>query len=226
MLLETSSDLLIRRRPTTNISIFSTSLAPFSREFFPIHVLYIHFIFQIKPTTNISQPLLPPFQFIYIFHPFCFNHHDQRKRHLRSCGSTCASLRGFDLRLWLRPLVEDIHPRTVQWHKPFCVSFCSTLPFHFISSNNPYTMNFRFLAADSLQKFVILVALFLCTTFTKWGSIDWSITLFSLSTLPKHSSWGSLFWSHVWRIHTRPHNPNRGLAKCHLVHSFVVPFLI
>ncbi|CAL5199266.1 unnamed protein product [Lathyrus oleraceus] len=64
----------------------------------------------------------------------------------------------------------------------FAVPFLS---FHFIASNDPYSMNFRFLLADSLQKVVILVALFLWNMFTKnQDSLDWTITLFSLSTLP------------------------------------------
>ncbi|KAJ3679236.1 hypothetical protein LUZ60_017247 [Juncus effusus] len=61
------------------------------------------------------------------------------------------------------------------------------LSFHFISSNNPYTMSYRFLAADSLQKLVILFALFLWHNLSprgKGSSLDWVITLFSLSTLP------------------------------------------
>ncbi|XP_027359620.1 auxin efflux carrier component 2-like [Abrus precatorius] len=85
---------------------------------------------------------------------------------------------------------------SVRWWKIFTPEQCSGinrfvavfavpfLSFHFISSNNPYTMNLKFIAADSLQKVVILVGLFLWNTFTKWGSIDWTITFFSLSTLP------------------------------------------
>ena len=45
-------------------------------------------------------------------------------------------------------------------------------------------MNYHFKAADSLQKITILVALFLCNTFTKHGSLEWMITIFSLSTMP------------------------------------------
>jgi len=85
---------------------------------------------------------------------------------------------------------------SVRWWKIFTPEQCSGINrfvsvfavpflfFHFISNNNPYTMNFRFLAADSLQKVLILVALVLWNTFTKWGSINLTITLFSLSTLP------------------------------------------
>ncbi|XP_010443379.1 PREDICTED: auxin efflux carrier component 2 [Camelina sativa] len=58
------------------------------------------------------------------------------------------------------------------------------LSFHFISSNDPYAMNYHFLAADSLQKVVILAALFLWQAFSRRGSLEWMITLFSLSTLP------------------------------------------
>jgi auxin efflux carrier family len=86
---------------------------------------------------------------------------------------------------------------SVRWWKIFTLDQCSginrfvsvfavpLLSFHFISSNDPYAMNYHFLAADSLQKVVILGALFLWNTFTKnQDSFDWTITLFSLSTLP------------------------------------------
>ncbi|TKY73073.1 Auxin efflux carrier component 2 [Spatholobus suberectus] len=63
----------------------------------------------------------------------------------------------------------------------FAVPF---LNFHFLSSNDPYGMNLRFIAADTLQKVVILAALFLWSTFTKCGSLDYTLTLFSLSSLP------------------------------------------
>ncbi|XP_031402158.1 auxin efflux carrier component 3-like isoform X2 [Punica granatum] len=58
------------------------------------------------------------------------------------------------------------------------------LSFHFISQNDPYTMNYRFIAADTLQKLVMLVFLFLWACFSRAGSLDWAITIFSLSTLP------------------------------------------
>ncbi|XP_022754037.1 auxin efflux carrier component 2 isoform X7 [Durio zibethinus] len=85
---------------------------------------------------------------------------------------------------------------SVRWWKIFTPDQCSginrfvavfavpLLSFHFISSNNPYAMNYHFIAADSLQKVVILVALFVWQAFTKHGSLEWMITLFSLSTLP------------------------------------------
>lgn len=85
---------------------------------------------------------------------------------------------------------------SVRWWKIFTPDQCSginrfvavfavpLLSFHFISTNDIYAMNYHFIAADSLQKVVILAALFIWQTFTKNGSLEWMITLFSLSTLP------------------------------------------
>ncbi|KAK9055264.1 hypothetical protein SSX86_026346 [Deinandra increscens subsp. villosa] len=85
---------------------------------------------------------------------------------------------------------------SVRWWKIFTPDQCSginrfvavfavpLLSFHFISSNNPYQMNYRFIAADSLQKLVVLSALFVWQWLSKGGSLEWMITLFSLSTLP------------------------------------------
>ncbi|CAI0380595.1 unnamed protein product [Linum tenue] len=85
---------------------------------------------------------------------------------------------------------------SVKWWKIFSPEQCSginrfvalfavpLLSFHFISSNDPYAMNFHFIAADSLQKMIILVALALWSNLTRRGSLEWTITLFSLSTLP------------------------------------------
>lgn len=85
---------------------------------------------------------------------------------------------------------------SVRWWKIFTPDQCSginrfvavfavpLLSFHFISSNDPYAMNYHFIAADCLQKVVILFALFLWQAFTKHGNLEWMITLFSLSTLP------------------------------------------
>ncbi|WVZ25259.1 hypothetical protein V8G54_003803 [Vigna mungo] len=85
---------------------------------------------------------------------------------------------------------------SVRWWKIFSPDQCSginrfvaifavpLLSFHFISSNNPYAMNFRFIAADTLQKIIMLFALAIWTNFTANGSLEWMITIFSLSTLP------------------------------------------
>ncbi|KAI3667190.1 hypothetical protein L6452_42239 [Arctium lappa] len=85
---------------------------------------------------------------------------------------------------------------SVKWWKIFTPDQCSginrfvalfavpLLSFHFISTNNPYTMNTRFIAADTLQKLIVLVVLAIWSRVSARGSLEWSITLFSLSTLP------------------------------------------
>ncbi|KAI3699036.1 hypothetical protein L2E82_43029 [Cichorium intybus] len=85
---------------------------------------------------------------------------------------------------------------SVNWWKIFTPDQCSginrfvaifavpLLSFHFISMNDPYNMDFRFLAADTLQKIIMLLVLGLWAKFTKTGSLEWMITIFSLSTLP------------------------------------------
>ncbi|KAJ0713831.1 putative membrane transport protein [Helianthus annuus] len=85
---------------------------------------------------------------------------------------------------------------SVKWWKIFTPDQCSginrfvalfavpLLSFHFISTNNPYTMNTRFIAADTIQKLMVLVVLALWSRLSKRLSLDWSITIFSLSTLP------------------------------------------
>ncbi|KAF2597664.1 hypothetical protein F2Q68_00008802 [Brassica cretica] len=85
---------------------------------------------------------------------------------------------------------------SVRWWKIFSPDQCSginrfvaifavpLLSFHFISTNNPYAMNLRFIAADTLQKVLMLALLVLWANLTRSGSLEWSITIFSLSTLP------------------------------------------
>ncbi|TYG79958.1 hypothetical protein ES288_D02G178700v1 [Gossypium darwinii] len=85
---------------------------------------------------------------------------------------------------------------SVRWWKIFSHEECSginwfvaisavpLLSFHFISTNYPYAMTFKFIAADTLQKLIVLFALGLCANFTTNGSLEWMITIFSLSTLP------------------------------------------
>ncbi|GER44487.1 auxin efflux carrier family protein [Striga asiatica] len=85
---------------------------------------------------------------------------------------------------------------SVRWWKIFTPDQCSginrfvavfavpLLSFHFISQNNIYTMNFRFIAADTLQKIIMLAVLSLWANLSRAGSLEWSITIFSLSTLP------------------------------------------
>ncbi|WVZ99698.1 hypothetical protein U9M48_044960 [Paspalum notatum var. saurae] len=66
------------------------------------------------------------------------------------------------------------------------------LSFHVISTSDPYAMNLRFVAADTLQKLAVLAALLVWShlpvrvpgTTAGRTPLDWSITLFSISTLP------------------------------------------
>ncbi|KAJ9180970.1 hypothetical protein P3X46_009150 [Hevea brasiliensis] len=85
---------------------------------------------------------------------------------------------------------------SVKWWKIFTPDQCSginrfvalfavpLLSFHFISTNNPYDMNYRFIAADTFQKVIVLLVLAIWSRTSSRGSLEWSITLFSLSTLP------------------------------------------
>lgn len=58
------------------------------------------------------------------------------------------------------------------------------LSFQFISGNNPYAMNFRFIAADAVSKVFVLLCLGLWARYSKRGSLEWMITLFVLITIP------------------------------------------
>ncbi|CAL4897018.1 unnamed protein product [Urochloa decumbens] len=89
---------------------------------------------------------------------------------------------------------------SVRWWRIFTPDQCSginrfvalfavpLLSFHFISTNNPFQMNLRFLAADTLQKLAVLAILAFSSSrlspLRRLLNLDWSITLFSLSTLP------------------------------------------
>ncbi|PKA64583.1 Auxin efflux carrier component 3 [Apostasia shenzhenica] len=85
---------------------------------------------------------------------------------------------------------------SVRWWRIFSPEQCSginrfvaifavpLLSFHFISTNNPYAMNLRFVAADTLEKLMVLAALTVWARIASRGSLDWSITMFTLSTLP------------------------------------------
>ncbi|KAL8162971.1 hypothetical protein V2J09_014460 [Rumex salicifolius] len=95
------------------------------------------------------------------------------------------TLRGHDLSLWLSQVVEDFQPGAVLWDKPLRRALRRTtplLPLH--PTNNPYAMNYRFIATDTLQKLVVLTVLFVWSRVSDRSSLEWSITLFSLSTLP------------------------------------------
>ncbi|KAJ4954801.1 hypothetical protein NE237_011584 [Protea cynaroides] len=81
---------------------------------------------------------------------------------------------------------------SVKWWKIITPDQCAginrfavpLLSFEFISRINPYKMDLLFIAADGISKVLILFLLFSWAKFSKQGSLDWVITLFSLSTLP------------------------------------------
>ncbi|XP_062085195.1 auxin efflux carrier component 2-like [Humulus lupulus] len=85
---------------------------------------------------------------------------------------------------------------SVRWWKIFTPEQCAGvnrfvaiiavpfLSFKLIIHNNPYEMNFDLILADTLQKIVIFLALVAWKMLSKHGSLDWTITLNSLATLP------------------------------------------
>ncbi|KAL0016244.1 hypothetical protein SO802_003313 [Lithocarpus litseifolius] len=84
---------------------------------------------------------------------------------------------------------------SVKWWKIFTPEQCSginrfvavfavpVLSFHFISQNNPYQMDTKFILADTFSKLLVLVLLSVWAVFFN-GGLDWLITLFSVATLP------------------------------------------
>jgi auxin efflux carrier family protein len=84
---------------------------------------------------------------------------------------------------------------SVRWWKIFTPEQCDainrlvalfTIPFFtfdFTVRTNPYTMNYRFIAADAVSKIGIILALVAWARWYKKGSYAWSLTCFSLSTL-------------------------------------------
>ncbi|XP_052200804.1 auxin efflux carrier component 6 isoform X2 [Diospyros lotus] len=90
---------------------------------------------------------------------------------------------------------------SVKWWKIFTPEQCSginrfvavfavpVLSFHFISQNNPYQMDTKFIFADTLSKLFVFLSLSIWSIFfnTRAGAgagLDWLITLFSVATLP------------------------------------------
>eukprot|EP00249_Psilotum_nudum_P023397 c28858_g1_i1 orf=697-2667(+) len=85
---------------------------------------------------------------------------------------------------------------SVRWWKIFTPVQCSginrfvavfavpLLSFHFIARNNPYKMDLLFILADTISKIAVFMVLLAWTKFSRSGSLDWLITLFSLATLP------------------------------------------
>ncbi|XP_068647329.1 auxin efflux carrier component 6 [Aristolochia californica] len=84
---------------------------------------------------------------------------------------------------------------SVKWWKIFSPQQCAginrfvavfavpVLSFHFISKNNPYQMDTKFILADTLSKVIVLMLLTIWVIFSN-GGLDWMITIFSVATLP------------------------------------------
>ncbi|KAK9138946.1 hypothetical protein Sjap_009540 [Stephania japonica] len=84
---------------------------------------------------------------------------------------------------------------SVKWWRIFNREQCNainqfvcyfTLPlftFEFAATANPFKMNYWFMAADAISKFIIVVVLAFWAKCSSKGSYCWSITSFSLSTL-------------------------------------------
>ncbi|OWM89000.1 hypothetical protein CDL15_Pgr024018 [Punica granatum] len=84
---------------------------------------------------------------------------------------------------------------SVKWWKIFTPEQCSginrfvavfavpILSFHFISQNDPYQMDTRFILADTVSKVLVLLILSVWAIVSNSG-LDWVITLFSVATLP------------------------------------------
>ncbi|MED6155446.1 hypothetical protein PIB30_005298 [Stylosanthes scabra] len=88
---------------------------------------------------------------------------------------------GFGSVRWWNILKPDQCSGVNQFVSHFSVPF---LIFSLVSTSDLYAMNLKFVVADSLQKVVVLVGLFVLSRFSRFGSLDWSITLFSIFTLP------------------------------------------
>ncbi|KAL8201630.1 hypothetical protein R6Q57_010777 [Mikania cordata] len=84
---------------------------------------------------------------------------------------------------------------SVRWWHIFTQEQCNainrfvcffTLPlftFEFTAHIDPFSMNYRFIGADTISKVIIVVVLAFWARFSSKGSYSWSITSFSLSTL-------------------------------------------
>ncbi|KAG0553462.1 hypothetical protein KC19_12G013300 [Ceratodon purpureus] len=85
---------------------------------------------------------------------------------------------------------------SVKWWKILTPAQCSginrfvsifaipLLGFQFISGNNPYEMNVKFILADVGSKLFVLLVLGLWAYYSNRGSFEWMITLFVLTTIP------------------------------------------
>ncbi|MED6211871.1 hypothetical protein PIB30_077746 [Stylosanthes scabra] len=87
-------------------------------------------------------------------------------------------------------MVEHLKTQSISGISRFVSQFALPfLIFNFISSNHSCAANLKFVAGSALQKVVVLVGLALLMSFTRFGSLDWSITLSQSSPCQIHLSW-------------------------------------
>jgi hypothetical protein len=128
------------------------------------------------------------------------------------------------------PVHESVH-----WWRIFSPDQCTginrfvalfavpLLSFHFISTNNPYTMNLCFIAPDTLQKLMVLPML------TAWGHLSHrggaaSPQLDHHALLPLHAAQHARHGhpaaqGHVRRLLGKPHGADRRAPMHYLVHA-------
>lgn len=76
------------------------------------------------------------------------------------------------------------NPNECEGINRFVMLFCAPLfSIKYILNNDPYDMNYRIIAADTLQKVTIIVILVLWCKLSSRGSFEWFLTLFAVSTL-------------------------------------------
>ncbi|KAL2556972.1 auxin efflux carrier component 1-like [Forsythia ovata] len=123
---------------------------------------------------------------------------------------------------------------SVKWWKIFTPDQCSginrfvalfavpLLSFHFIATNNPYEMNFSFIAANTLQKLIVLAVLDVWTNISKRGCLEWTITLFSVIS-SKYSCYGYSFaQGNVWGCFRDSNGANCCPSVHHMVYTDAV----
>lgn len=120
---------------------------------------------------------------------------------------------------------------SVKWWRIFTPQQCSginrfvavfavpVLSFHFIAQNNPYQMDTKFLLADTVSKIFVLVLLSIWAFF--FGSLDWLITLFSLSTLPNTLVMGIPLLQAMYGDFTTPVMVQLVVLQCIIWYTFI-----
>ena len=127
---------------------------------------------------------------------------------------------------------------SVKWCKIFTAQQCSginrfvavfavpVLSFHFISQNNPYQMDTKFILADTLSKALVLFLLSIWAVLFRSGSLDWLITVFSLATLPNTLVMGIPLLKAMYGDFTQSLMVQLVVLQCIIWYIFLFPNLI